>query len=165
MRRLRVVLSLTTAVLAAGCFGGGGPTPTPILPPIASFPDFFAQPTSALPPPTIAVGVGTVNADASGVLLDVHGFTLYTFDNDTPNSSTCTGDCTADFAPLTVPSAQQLTLGLSLTTADFSTFTRDDGTTQVAYKQHPLYTYAGDDNPGDMLGDGIGGVWHVARRQ
>jgi len=36
---------------------------------------------------------------------------------------------------------------------------------QVEYRQHPLYTYAGDENPGDMLGDGIGGVWHTARKQ
>ena len=165
MRRTWVVLSLAAAALVGGCFGGASPTPTPILPPIASFPDFFAQPTTALPSPSIAVGIGTVNADASGVLLDDQGFTLYTFDNDTPDSSACTDDCTADFAPLTVPSAQLLTFGLGLTAADFSTFTRDDGTTKVAYRHQPLYSYAGDENPGDMLGDGIGGVRHIARRQ
>ena len=164
MRRQWVLLSLATAVLVAGCFGGPGPSPTPIQPPIASFPDFFAPPTTVLPSPTIAVGVGTVNADASGVLLNAQGFTLYTFDNDAPDSSACAEDCTADFEPLTVPSAQELSVGLGLTAGDFSTFARGDGTIQVEYRQHPLYAYAGDENPGDMLGDGIGGVWHTARK-
>ena len=159
-----MLLSLAATILITGCFGGGGPTPTPVQPPIVSFSDFFAEPTTALPLPTIAVGVGTVNADASGVLLNAQGFTLYTFDNDAPDSSACAEDCTADYKPLTVPSAQQLTIGLGLTAADFSTFMRGDGTTQVEYQHHPLYTYAGDENPGDMLGDGIGGVWHTARK-
>ena len=163
MRRRWLLLSLAVTALIAGCFGGAGPTPTPVQPPVASFPDFFAPPTTVLPSPTIAVGVGTINANASGVLLNALGFTLYTFDNDVPDSSACAEDCTADYQPLTVPSAQQLTLGLRLTAADFRTFARGDGTIQVEYRQHPLYTYAGDENPGDMLGDGIGGVWHTAR--
>jgi len=169
MRRRGLALSLSgfglCVTLVGGCMGGASATPTPILPPIASFPDFFAQPTLALPVPTVAVGVGVVNVDASGVLTDQDGFTLYTYDSDTPDTSVCTGDCTADFAPVTVPGGQQLRVGLGLAASDFSTFTRDDGTTQVAYRHHPLYTYAGDENPGDMLGDGIGNVWHIARRQ
>ena len=158
------VIAALLAVQVCGCLGGG-PTPTPIQPPIASFPDFFAQPTTAPSSATIAPDLGTVNTDASGVLLDANGFTLYTFASDDPDSSSCTGDCTADFKPLTVPSGQQLKLGLGLAAADFDTFARTDGTIQVAYRHHPLYTYAGDENPGDQTGDGIGGVWHIARQQ
>jgi predicted lipoprotein with Yx(FWY)xxD motif len=38
----------------------------------------------------------------------------------------------------------------------------DDETRQWAYKGKPLYTYTGDVNPGDALGDGVEGVWHPA---
>ena len=167
MRRRELVPAIPTAVLcvvlAAGCFGGGGPIPTPILPPIASFPDYFAQSTLAIALPSIAAGVGAVNVDSIGVLTDQDGFTLYTFDQDTPDVSVCTGDCTADFSPVTVPSVAALKVGLGLALTDFGTLTRDDGTIQVSFKHQPLYTYAGDENPGDMLGDGIGGDWRIAR--
>ena len=42
-------------------------------------------------------------------------------------------------------------------------FTRTDGTHQWAYDGKPLYLYDDDDAPGDMEGDGAGGVWHVVK--
>ena len=48
-------------------------------------------------------------------------------------------------------------------TAPFGVTTRTDGKKQVTLDGHPLYTYAGDVAPGDVNGDGIGGVWHLAR--
>jgi predicted lipoprotein with Yx(FWY)xxD motif len=41
---------------------------------------------------------------------------------------------------------------------------RDDGTQQWTYKNKPLYTWSGDIEQGDMNGDGLGGVWHVAKK-
>jgi hypothetical protein len=44
------------------------------------------------------------------------------------------------------------------------TTTRDDGSTQVTYNGHPLYTYAGDTSSGTASGQGInafGGLWYV----
>ncbi|KPH07099.1 hypothetical protein AOG23_18670 [Rhizobium acidisoli] len=38
-----------------------------------------------------------------------------------------------------------------------------DGKEMWAYEGKPLYTFAGDKKPGDMTGDGVGGVWHVAK--
>jgi predicted lipoprotein with Yx(FWY)xxD motif len=32
-----------------------------------------------------------------------------------------------------------------------------------AYGGKPLYTFAGDKKSGDMNGDGVGQVWHVAK--
>ncbi|MGH9149067.1 MAG: hypothetical protein ACRD0F_01860, partial [Acidimicrobiales bacterium] len=34
---------------------------------------------------------------------------------------------------------------------------------QVSYNGKPLYRYAGDSAPGQVTGDGIGGLWHVAK--
>ena len=46
----------------------------------------------------------------------------------------------------------------------FGTTTRKDGKIQVTYDGHPLYTYAGDTQPGQTSGNGInqeGGIWNV----
>ena len=40
---------------------------------------------------------------------------------------------------------------------------RTDGTKMWAYDGHPLYTFVEDKAPGDVKGDGKGGVWHVAK--
>ena len=48
-------------------------------------------------------------------------------------------------------------------TGKLGTITRTDGTTQVTYDGHPLYTYAADTAPGQAKGNGLnasGGVWH-----
>ncbi len=39
---------------------------------------------------------------------------------------------------------------------------REDGTYQVTYNDLPLYHYIGDLAPGDVTGDGLFGVWHLA---
>ena len=41
---------------------------------------------------------------------------------------------------------------------------RSDGKAQVTYNGHPLYTFAGDKNPGDTSGQGVnafGGLWYA----
>jgi predicted lipoprotein with Yx(FWY)xxD motif len=43
------------------------------------------------------------------------------------------------------------------------TIRRSDGTTQVTYDGHPLYTYVGDSGPGQANGNNInlnGGLWY-----
>jgi predicted lipoprotein with Yx(FWY)xxD motif len=41
----------------------------------------------------------------------------------------------------------------------YTVITRTDGNRQWAYDNKPLYLYAGDAAAGDVLGDGLGGVW------
>jgi hypothetical protein len=41
------------------------------------------------------------------------------------------------------------------------TITRPGGVIQATYNGYPLYTYAQDMSPGQVLGNGVGGVWHV----
>ena len=40
---------------------------------------------------------------------------------------------------------------------------REDGSKQWAYKGKPLYTWAKDAKPGDVTGDGVNNVWHIAQ--
>ena len=46
---------------------------------------------------------------------------------------------------------------------DYSLVTRNDGSTQLAYKGKPLYYWAKDAKPGDRTGDGVNQAWHTAR--
>jgi predicted lipoprotein with Yx(FWY)xxD motif len=48
-------------------------------------------------------------------------------------------------------------------TGDWSVVTRDDGTKQWAYNGKPLYLWVKDQKPGDRTGDGVQGVWRVAK--
>jgi predicted lipoprotein with Yx(FWY)xxD motif len=87
---------------------------------------------------------------------------LYTFDNDSPGSSSCTGDCAAAWPPLTVAMGETPTAAPGVT-GELGTIMRSDGTHQVTYNDAPLYYYVGDTQLYDVTGDNIGGVWHLAR--
>ncbi len=91
-----------------------------------------------------------------GVLVGANGMTLYTFDRDVAGSgkSVCNGPCATNWPPLVVRSAAG---------GDYSLVTRDDGTTQLAYKGKPLYYWVKDAKPGDKTGDGVNQVWRTAR--
>ncbi len=89
-------------------------------------------------------------------LVDAQDMTLYTFDKDGEGVSNCYDGCAVKWPPLLVVGMTQLDDGYMLVT-------RKDGTSQIAYHGKPLYTWFKDSKPGDMTGDGIKGVWHVAR--
>jgi predicted lipoprotein with Yx(FWY)xxD motif len=94
---------------------------------------------------------------ASGpVLTDVRGMTLYTFDKDTGGTSACYDGCAKNWPPLPATDAHAAD-------GDFGIIERTDGTYQWTYKGMPLYTWIKDAKPGDTTGDGVNGVWHVAR--
>ena len=94
-------------------------------------------------------------APALPVLTDAAGFSLYTFDLDTTNDSTCYDGCATHWPASLVTAEQDVT-------APFGTTTRHDGATQLTLDGHPLYRFAGDTAPGQTKGDGLGGVWHLA---
>ncbi len=95
------------------------------------------------------------------ILTDPSGMTLYTFANDQPGTSTCNGGCASTWPPFQPP-AGDLTLPDGAT-GTLDQIMRADGTMQVTYNGMPLYYYAGDMNPGDTNGEGIGGVWYAAQ--
>ena len=127
--------SMLALVLLSGCGGGGGGDD--------------GQAAAVVVPPTQAV---------DGALVGSNGMSLYIFDKDTAGSgkSACNGQCAANWPPLQAPeNAQDL--------GNYSVVGRDDGTRQWAYNGLPLYFWFKDTKPGDRTGDGVGGVWHLAR--
>ena len=102
------------------------------------------------------LGMTTINGTA--VVTNSAGKTLYWFVPDTSSASKCTGSCATYWPPVTGPVAAG-----SGVTGTLSTITRPDGTTQVTYDGHPLYTYVGDKGPGQNKGNGLnlsGGLWY-----
>jgi predicted lipoprotein with Yx(FWY)xxD motif len=91
------------------------------------------------------------------VLTNSGGLTLYLFVPDTPTSSKCYGSCAQYWPPLT--GKPQAGPGV---TGTVGTIHRTDGTAQVTYDGHPLYTYIADSGPGQAQGNNInlnGGLW------
>ncbi|KGJ95699.1 hypothetical protein [Thalassotalea sp. ND16A] len=120
-------------------------------PPMASFPTQVEKPTSMV-----------VN-DNGSLVLAASGLSLYTFDNDTMDTSTCEGtvddleSCAGKWPPLLAGSGAQAN-------DVFTIITRTGGDNQWAMYGQPLYHYYEDVSQGDILGDGLGGIWHLARR-
>src|SRR6516225_6753602 len=140
MRRIWGAVGLAAAVLAIAACGNSA--------------------SSSSSPAAGSSGTTLTSATINGtaVLTNSAGFTLYWFVPDTSTTSKCTGSCATYWPPVKGPA----TAGSGVT-GTLSTITRPDGTTQVAYDGHPLYTYVGDTAPGQNKGNGqnlSGGKWY-----
>lgn len=98
--------------------------------------------------------------DLGTFLVDGEGMTLYRFANDDPGSETsaCYDTC-AERWPVFF--ADEISIPEGLEWIDFQGFVREDGAIQTTYKGWPLYRYVEDLAPGDVKGQGVGGVWFV----
>ena len=93
------------------------------------------------------------------VLANVRGYTLYWYSRDVKGGgSACTGQCPGAWPAVTGKPAAVSGIKLN---GFLGTITRPGGIVQATYNGYPLYTYAGDNGPGDIAGNGVGGVWHV----
>jgi predicted lipoprotein with Yx(FWY)xxD motif len=145
-RRRRRVAAAAAVVLAAGAaagwvLSGGG------VRPVAA-----ASSVNVLLPETI----GDVT-----VLADTEGYTLYWSASDTPGKSNCYGACAVSWPPVLAPAAASGGVPGTL-----GTIRRSDGSLQVTYNGHPLYTAAVDKVPGLAKGNDVrdsGGLWHEVR--
>ena len=109
-----------------------------------------------------AAQVSTTSGSLGVFLVDGRNRTLYAFDADPQGSSGCYDACATAWPPLTTTGDP--TAAGDATTKKLSTATRTDGTTQVLYGGHPLYTFAQDSAAGQTTGQGLtqqGGMWWV----
>jgi predicted lipoprotein with Yx(FWY)xxD motif len=127
------------------------------------------MPVASTEPSSIAVAV--VSADEIGglgtILVDAQGRTLYVFHRDKRTtyvgiSSACYRACAESWPPLLTGGEPQAGSGAIET--KLGTLKRKDGTLQVTYYGHPLYTYVGDTGSGEATGNAataFGGQWHA----
>jgi predicted lipoprotein with Yx(FWY)xxD motif len=141
MRRGVLLSAVGIGVIASACGSSGG-----------------ASQASA----TRAATVSARSISRGMYLADDTGKTVYLFEADTSDQSTCFDDCAQMWPPLLTKGAPIAIDGASA--SELGTTSRRDGTTQVTYHGHPLYYYIADGNAGDINGEGLdcfGGVWYV----
>ena len=117
--------------------------------------------------PASAEGTAAVVTAASApklgrIIVDSKGFTLYDFHKDKGTTSACYGGCAQVWPPLITEGKPQA--GEGAMASKLGTTERKDGTTQVTYAGHPLYTYVQDKKPGDTTGNdftSFGGEWYA----
>lgn len=129
-----------------------------------SLPATTATPSPRQPGRTAATH-GVIGQRATGagqVLVNAAGLTLYTFAVDRPGHSACTGACAVAWPPVIVSAGDHLT-GQGRLPERLGVIVRDDGQDQASYDARPLYTFTGDHAAGQTHGQGIKGVWFVAR--
>ena len=149
-------LAAATCSLAA-CNAASGTTTTP--------------PASSTAPASPAASSGsnldtalstTQNSSLGTIVVDGTGRTLYRFDKDsaTPPTSNCAGSCAQLWPPVLV--GTQISLS-GIDRSLLGTIKRSDGGIQLTLNGWPLYRYAGDSGPGQINGEGVGGVWFAVR--
>jgi len=105
-------------------------------------------------------GIKTMSTSKGTVLATSTGRTVYWFVIDTPGKSNCNGQC-ATFWPPVPFSAKPASSSLP---GKFGKVTRADGSKQLTYDGHPLYTFKQDTAAGQVNGNGIntsGGLWYA----
>jgi predicted lipoprotein with Yx(FWY)xxD motif len=93
------------------------------------------------------------------ILVNSQGMTLYHLGGEVNGKFICTSTaCVGIWHPLIAPSS-----GAPSGVGSLGTVKRPDGTVQVTYKGTPLYTFTGDQQPGETKGQGIKdvGTWSV----
>jgi predicted lipoprotein with Yx(FWY)xxD motif len=102
--------------------------------------------------------VKTASNSLGTILVDSQGMTLYHLSGEINGKFICTSSaCVGVWHPLIAPSSGALSgEGVAL-----GTVKRPEGTVQVTYKGTPLYTFTGDQQPGETKGQGIKdvGTW------
>jgi predicted lipoprotein with Yx(FWY)xxD motif len=160
--KLRMATGLAGAALAlvlTGCAGGAGSNGTSNGG--GSGYGYGGGSTSqSAAPKTSSAALMTSDSDLGQIVVDGKGMTVYMFDQDTQNSgtSTCEGQCAANWPAVTTDSTTPKVEGVTGTVA---TIKGTDGSTQVTLNGWPLYHYAGDSAAGDTNGQGVNSVWWV----
>jgi predicted lipoprotein with Yx(FWY)xxD motif len=157
-----VALALLAALAIAGCggdssgggaYGGGGGSSSS-----------STETTEVAPNPEEGATFVSV-ASVSGlgqVLVDSEGHTLYDFHKDKGGTSSCYGACEEAWPPLLTEGEPHPSNG-----ADgnlLGTAKRKDGSEQVTYDGRPLYTFSGDQSPGEANGNdtsAFGAEWYA----
>ncbi|HLJ66533.1 MAG TPA: hypothetical protein VKX16_04150 [Chloroflexota bacterium] len=109
-----------------------------------------------------SAGAKLVKTIHGHILVTPKGRTLYIFAADSPNKSSCYGECAKFWPPRLVTSGTTVPHKVSGIPGTFGVTTRTDNTQQLTYNGAPLYTFAGDKKAGDVTGEGVnasGGYW------
>jgi predicted lipoprotein with Yx(FWY)xxD motif len=153
---------LVLALVLAACAPAAqvpvtGATDTPAPVPTAA-PTATSAPTAAPAAGEASLAVAT-DPKLGKILVDDKGMTLYMYTKDTPNTSNCSANCLKAWPPLLTQGSPKLGAGIDASLVGNAKLA--DGTMIVTYNKMPLYYYAKDTKPGDVVGQDVGKVWYV----
>ena len=102
-----------------------------------------------------AVGalVGLKKTALGTILVDARGRTLYLFEKDRNGVSMCDSACAKNWPPLTSDATPRAGKGVHRSLLRLAR--SRNGTRQVTYAGHPLYTFVGDKRSGQTAGEGL----------
>ena len=127
-----------------------------------------ATTAAAKSPPGAESGVAVLTVASAPkvgpILVDAKGFTVYDFHKDKGTTSSCYGSCAGVWPPVLSEGAP--TAGEGASASKLGTTKRKDGTVQVTYAGHPLYTYVADKKPGEANGNdfsSFGAQWYALK--
>ncbi len=103
----------------------------------------------AVMPVPLPPGFNSYKTPQGHLLVDQKNMTMYTSSADQAGLSACSGECAKTWQPVEAWWRARSTMD------DWSVVDRADGTTQWAYKNQPLYRYAGDFQPGEIAGNDV----------
>jgi predicted lipoprotein with Yx(FWY)xxD motif len=141
------ILGLAAVGLAA-CSSSGGQAASPQT----------TVATTAAPSPASAASVALADSSLGKIIVDAEGRTLYAFTNDSAGTPTCSDACANAWPAALVQGTP--TPGAGITAAITALPAPTSGIMLKAGKW-PLYRFSGDAAPGDVNGEGSGGVWFV----
>src|SRR5690349_1351460 len=151
------------ALLVAACGGyGSSAYGTSTSPSSSGWYPGVTSPPAGTPEPPAATTIALRNSAFGPILVDGSGRTLYLFEADRTDTSTCNGDCASVWPPLIAHGTPQAAAGINQSLV--TTITRKDGSMEVAYNGHPLYYFVSDRQAGDVTGEAIssfGAEWYV----
>jgi predicted lipoprotein with Yx(FWY)xxD motif len=162
----RLFASSVVLLMAAGCNStqqvyvpSATTTPTQDQAPMATTTppamDMATSTTPMMAGMTTVINLGT-SSSLGQYLTASNGMTLYTYNNDTANTSNCSGSCATNWPPYTVQAGLNLA-AVSGVSGKMGTISRADGSIQVTYNGMPLYFWANDVKSGDTTGQGVSG--------
>ncbi len=129
-----------------------------------------SQPAGTSPPASSSSAVTVSAKSVAGggtILVNGNGQTLYMLTSEKGGKITCTDDngCTKVWPDTELPKGTtSATAGSGIQASLLGTVKNSAGELYATYHGWPLYTYAGDNGPGQANGEGItsfGGTWYV----
>ncbi|HET7508238.1 MAG TPA: hypothetical protein VFJ53_07750 [Solirubrobacterales bacterium] len=162
------LLAVLGALLIAGCGGGDSSTSSGSGSRYGGSSESQNKSASSKSGAGVESGAAVVSLGSvqklGMVLVDSNGMTLYDFHKDKGTTSSCYGPCAEGWPPLLTEG--EATVGNGASSSQLGTTERKDGTTQVTYAGHPLYTFVEDKKPGEANGNDVsafGAQWYALK--
>jgi predicted lipoprotein with Yx(FWY)xxD motif len=156
-------VAVVGALLLAACGSSGSSSSGTSGSSGASSTPSYGGTASKAPTSSGAAAAVTTNTSSLGTfLVDAKGRALYLWDADHGSMSTRTGACAQAWPPVTTTSTPKASGAVKASL--LGTTKRADGSREVTYAGHPLYTFAGDTQAGQTTGEGsngFGAPWWV----